>query len=291
LDTVGHQTSAVNTDIVAQKLVDVPPTDAGGPPAPNPLLEAALRYADLGWHVFPLAPQRKIPPKGSHGCKEATTDTTKIRAWWEEQPRANIGIATGEKTGFWVLDIDPRHGGDDALADLEATHGNLPASVEAITGGRGRHILFTAPFPPRNNNDGKAVAPGIDVRTNGGYIVAAPSIHPNGMPYEWEAASNPLDGTVIVAAPSWLTELIEAAHRRQGDRHQTAGRSSVAEVVTEGSRNTTLTSYAGKLRRVGANEEDIYQCLITRNHAICRPPLPDHEVRTIAKSIKPLPQR
>ena len=97
------------------------------------LASSAVRYALRGLHVFPLAPGAKVPLAGSHGHLEASSDPDTCRARWAEAPTANIGGATGSRSGFWVLDVDPRHGGDAALAKLEAEHGPLPHTTQATT--------------------------------------------------------------------------------------------------------------------------------------------------------------
>ncbi|MSR84697.1 MAG: bifunctional DNA primase/polymerase [Candidatus Latescibacteria bacterium] len=165
---------------------------------------ASLDYAQqLDWPVFPChsiteggacscgktgcsGPGKH--PRTEHGLKDATTDPTQIRKWWEQYPDANIGIPTGAVSGFDVLDIDPRHGGDISLEVLEAQHGKLPETSEQITGGGGRHILFrhTPGLKSRNG-----VLPGIDIKADGGYILVAPSNHFSGRRYAWEESSRP----------------------------------------------------------------------------------------------------
>jgi hypothetical protein len=190
------------------------------------MLEAALAYASrLGWPVFPCCwiteaetcscgfpdcSSRGKHPLPRRGFKEASRDQAQIRAWWSRWPAANVGISTGQASGFDVLDVDPRHGGEEALAELELLHGKLPATVEAITGGGGRHILF-------RHREGIAnkvgFLPGLDVRGDGGYILAAPSGHASGRRYQW--GSRP--GEVELAEwPVWLQELVQKpAHEAQ----------------------------------------------------------------------------
>src|SRR5262245_4099309 len=151
------------------------------------LAEAALAYARMGWSVFPLAPRTKEPLRGSHGFKDATTDPATIERWWQEHPDANIGLAT---TDVVVLDIDPRNGGDYTLADLETEHGRLPHTVESVTGSGGRHIFFQLHGVPIRKGT-HALGHGLDIKTDGGYVVLSPSVHPNGQRYEWEASSEP----------------------------------------------------------------------------------------------------
>ena len=173
------------------------------------MIRAALHYAHcFGWSVFPLAPRDKVPliPKwrDGRGVLDATTDADRIRGWWSRNPRAKIGIATGTVSGSWVLDVDPRNGGDDSLAELESAHGPLPETTEAVTGGGGRHVLFKCTEPIRCT----VLAPGLDVKGCGGYIVAPPSIHPSGRRYCWEASCRP-DETTIADAPEWLARMLD----------------------------------------------------------------------------------
>lgn len=95
--------------------------------------------------------------------------------WFKSWPDMNIGILTGSDTEVMVLDIDPRHGGDDSLEKLEATHGNLPATLTANTGGGGTHYLFQIPQGMTIKNSAGDIAPGLDIRGDGGLIVVAPS--------------------------------------------------------------------------------------------------------------------
>ena len=105
------------------------------------MLQAALQYAALGWHVFPCAVEKKKPAT-PHGFKDATTDEATIRRWWTTNPRFNIGLATGEISGIIALDIDPRHHGDMVIEAALDEHGPLPDGYyESHTGGGGRHGL------------------------------------------------------------------------------------------------------------------------------------------------------
>jgi Bifunctional DNA primase/polymerase, N-terminal len=147
------------------------------------LAEAARAYAEMGWSVFRLAPRSKSPLKGSHGFKDPTTDPATIRAWWTEHPDANIGIATGQVSNLTIVDIDPRHSGHLTLDALIAEHGDLPATAAVATGSGGVHYYFRHVFTAVKGNN--ALGPGIDIKSNGGFILAPPSIHPNGNAYRW----------------------------------------------------------------------------------------------------------
>lgn len=170
-------------------------------------LDAALRYARYGWKVLPCSPRHKIPPKGSHGLLDATDDPGQIRSWWEQTPDANIGVVTGSVSGIFVLDVDD----ESALLGLEAANGDLPRTLTARTGSGGVHKVFKYPdFEIRNSVKFNLTAEqrresgsrGLDVRGDGGYIVVAPSIHPNGEVYKW------VDGAPPSSAPAWLLDLI-----------------------------------------------------------------------------------
>lgn len=121
-----------------QALVD---RSAGCSTHDDRMLRAAVAYGKFGWPIFPCA--GKIPAiKGGRGCHDATTDPERIAAMWRRYPGSNIGVATGQHADFWVLYVDPRHGGDASLVALQQEHGPLPPTVEQHTGSGGRHRLF-----------------------------------------------------------------------------------------------------------------------------------------------------
>lgn len=188
---------------------------------------AAVAYAEkFSWAVLPLWEARadgacSCPPNsktrdqsgqcnaaGKHprtrnGLLDATTDLRQIDAWWKNAPCANIGIATGLASGLVVLDIDPRNGGDVSLERLTAENSALPDTVEALTGGGGRHILFKRPTTDQRISGRLAGGDGIDVKADGGYVVVAPSTHPSGRAYAWEVQHRP--GEVKIAdLPDWI---------------------------------------------------------------------------------------
>lgn len=160
------------------------------------LVDHALQYAGRGWKIFPL--QGKIPFKGTQGFKDATTDPAIIEAWWARWPQANIGIATGN--GLVVLDID----GPEGLAELKALiarHGPLPATL-AVRTGNGIHLYFRDVGSAGLSGSVRSSARGkLHVRSEGGYVVAPPSLHPSGKVYQW---INP--ELTVANLPSWLKE-------------------------------------------------------------------------------------
>jgi Bifunctional DNA primase/polymerase, N-terminal len=185
-------------------------------PAWPPLLDAALHYATLNLPVFPCVPRGKNPAV-ARGFYSATTNPETIRRFWSVRDR-NVAIPTGAISGFWVLDIDPDHCGDASIDALQAKHGMLPPTREVITGGGGRHLWFR--YTGSIQSSEGRVAPGIDVRGDGGYVVAPPSIHQNGRAYAWVTP----DFAEPAIAPGWLVALT----RKGGPIHLRARRGEPA---------------------------------------------------------------
>ena len=180
--------------------------------APEPVIDYAHDYADAGLRVVPIAPGRKYPPLKAWQ-DAATTDRDTIDNWWHGLYRDHgVGLALDQlPDGRWAFAIDidinsPNGNGHDTWHDLCATHGNPPATVEAVTGSGGTHLIYAAPVEIRNDQAGK-VGPGIDVRGHGGQILVEPTIHPNGQPYAWVDGHAPWQHP-IANAPDWLLELV-----------------------------------------------------------------------------------
>lgn len=194
----------------------------------NERLEAALKYASQGWAVIPVhvaaknpatgevacscgnsncsAPgKHPVPLNGLHGC---STDEGVIRQWWSDMPLANVAVVCGEISGIVVLDIDPRNGGLDSLKKLQKG----PQSLYANTGGDGMHVFFKyksgVDYP-------KYIAPGLDIRSDGSYIVAPPSVHISGKKYSWGNAD-------AIAEFDWLGEQINRVKKSNGHSAPTA---------------------------------------------------------------------
>jgi len=222
---------------------------------PNTLLEAALTYAARGWPVFPLAPGGRTPIT-AHGFKDASVDPEKVRTWWTERPTANIGVRTG-KGSIIALDVD-RHGkgdGEASLADLESQHEKLPKTWESITPRDGRHLYFDAPDFEIKTRTG--IRPGIDIKGEGGYVVAPPSVVTGlDKPYSRR------NGQATSPLPQWIAELANSSNRQPVSPKPPAGKSAggrgnsrYAETAlklelhnlrraTEGTRNDTLNKAA-----------------------------------------------
>jgi Bifunctional DNA primase/polymerase, N-terminal/AAA domain/Primase C terminal 1 (PriCT-1) len=239
-------------------------------------LKYALFYATrMLWPVLPVREKEKDPPLTPHGCKDASLDEAQVREWWKKNPRANIALATGVK--FWVLDIDPRHGGDETLRLLIAKHGPLPDTVQAMTGGGGRHYLFALPGNGFIIKSGK-LGEGIDVKARGGYILAAPSIHPSGAPYAWDGAV-PIHKQVILSAPNWLLMGMEA------ERFSKAGKLKLSERIKKGVQHDTLFRLGCSMREKGFGEKEIFAALWAANQDRCEEPGPRENIVELARSI------
>src|SRR5712691_3900001 len=151
-----------------------------------------LRLAAEGLRLFPIIPRDKKPlvPDWPH---LATTSEEQLKTWAEEFPSCNWAMATGRESGVFVLDFDGE-AGRAAFVSLVEQNGHEWARTRSVKTPRGGHLYFRYPEGgvEIRNSAGK-VAPGVDVRGEGGYVLIPPSIHPSGQPYTWiESPSTPL---------------------------------------------------------------------------------------------------
>ncbi len=256
------------------------------------LLRAALIYAARGWKVLPLhmplaggctcgsscCSNRGKHPRTSHGLYEASSDARTITAWWHQAPLSNVGIVTGHRSGLVVLDVDPPHGGEEALALLQESFCPLPPTPTVLTGGGGRHYYFSAPAPAEGtlpNKVGVARLPGLDFRGDGGYVVAPPSFHWSGQTYQWVV------GPPLAPLPYWLFSLLTVGlptRQAAGEKHHTQtarGRRwlppeqfwliRALEQVRPGNRNVTGYWLACRLREAGVDEASA--CAVLQRYA------------------------
>ncbi len=181
-------------------------------------LELAQHYVAQGWPVFPCRSHAEEhvdqatgeiitlgekTPLTPNGFKGATRFPRIIERWWSDWPDAAVGLPTGEKTGFFALDIDNKPGGAngfDWLAEMEAEHGPLPDTARVTSPNGGLHIYFKYVVGTRNRG---ALGAGVDIRSEGGYVLAAGSTMANGRSYKWET-----DTREIADAPAWLLDLL-----------------------------------------------------------------------------------
>ena len=242
----------------------------------NQFLDAAIEYAGKGMAVFPLKPRDK-KPLTNHGVKDATTDFDVIKRWWQRNPNANIGIACGQISGgLLVIDLDERANGVsgfDSLHEWETENGELPETVRTITGKGGSHILYRVPHKESNRVD---LLDGVDVRSDGGYIVAPPSIHPNGNTYEWEYDPEEYP---IADANETVLKLLSVGKKTSGIDKFTS-----PDKIPDGQRNATIHKLACSLQAKGLGDGSILAACIAENNAKCDPPLDETEVEKIVES-------
>jgi Bifunctional DNA primase/polymerase, N-terminal/Primase C terminal 1 (PriCT-1) len=240
------------------------------------MLRTALALARKGMAVFPCQPRDK-PPATQRGCLDASTDPEIIRRWWCERPDCNVAIATGKPSGVFVIDIDDA---EAELRKLELEHGELPATVEVVTA-RGRHLWFKMPDAPVRNSAGK-IAPGVDVRGTGGYVLAPPSIHPSGRPYAWSVDSH----NALAAAPEWLlAKITERTNGGTMPAPPAQWRELAANGVAEGRRDCTVAKFTGYLLRRHVDAIVVAELMQIFNATRCAPPLPAADVERIVNSI------
>ena len=266
--------------------------------------ELARRYARMGIAVLPLHwPVRhtaglrcscgksdcESPAKhpfaklAAHGLRDASKDQSVVDRWFKNS-ELNVGIATGAVSGIVALDIDPRHGGDEALAALEREHGPLAKTWRFLTGGGGEHIIFQHPGNVVPNSAGK-IGPGIDMRGDGGYIVAPPSRHISGRPYAISVDHHPED-VVLAPLPTWLlAALWQPQDKKVAAKPPAEWRRTVASIVVEGERNRTMASLAGHLLRNRIDPWVTIELLQAWNRTRCEPPLGDNEIMKTVRSI------
>ncbi|MGH3370991.1 MAG: bifunctional DNA primase/polymerase [Nocardioidaceae bacterium] len=258
------------------------------------MAEAALAYATRGWAVFPCHSPAGPPgtcsccrsdcaspgkhPRVAGGLTAATTDRSTIERWWRHWPSANLAIRTGAVSGIVVLDIDPGHGGDETLSSLLDEHGSLPPGAVVRTGSGGRHIYFAHPGGLIRNDAGRRFGPGLDIRGDGGYVVAPPSRHTTGPRYRWDSSDR-----TLAALPDWLHARLGEAHLPRVPRSSTPTTISSPERVSswarsalerelasvasarEGTRNATLNKAAFSLGQIvagGGLDADEVECLL-----------------------------
>ena len=239
----------------------------------------AIGYAQRGLPIFPCQ-QRGKEPACSRGVHDATPNLDRIHSWWGPCNDLNIGLACGEPSGLFIIDVDGGEG-EATLRKLEEIHGPLPPTREAITGRNGgRHTYFRLGKHKVRNSAGKLGA-GLDVRGTGGYVLLPPSIHPSGRAYSWSVDS----AVHIASAPDWLHSII-------GDENDGHGKPIehwdhvLTGQISQGSRNSTLASVCGKLVHSGLSDVVLlFDVMLCINDARCNPPLGYREVDNIVSSV------
>lgn len=245
---------------------------------------AALEYIEHGLAVIPLEPKLKTPAT-KHGLNDWTDNPGDVNNWWALGYNFNVGIVCGQVSGgLVVIDLDAHGGADgrETLRDWEVTNGELPETVTSITGSGGKHLLYRASFSVRPSTN---AALGVDIRGDGSYIVAPPSIHPNGERYEWSISPDDCD---IATADDRVLAFIDYVRPAHADKFDAQGRYepfALPERIGAGERNDTLFRYAAQLRSKEMGEGEILALLQLANARHCDPPMSEGELASIAQNV------
>lgn len=252
----------------------------------------AARYAATGLPVLPLHTIRDgrcscgradCHSPGKHpltraGKDDASTDLDRVAGWWRRWPRANVGLRP--PCGLVVLDVDPRNGGATALFELTRRHGQLPPTLTARTGSGGLHIWLGYGGPARGR-----LCPGVDVKTNSGYLVAPPSRHTTGRRYQW------VTGLPTAPAPRWLrheldppTPPVPVVPRVGGGARLDGLLRHVAQ-APEGELNSRLYWAACRAHEAGLDTGPLVELAVSMGHP------PRGAVNTAASAGKAPPRR
>ncbi|MFZ2522516.1 MAG: bifunctional DNA primase/polymerase [Minisyncoccia bacterium] len=236
-------------------------------------LEWALYYRSIGWSPFPVVKGGKVPSIEWKKYQNEIASEEEINNWWKQNPEANIGIATGLVSGVIVLDIDSKH-------NRTSKEFQIPPTICAKTGGLGEHILFKHPGGHVKSTNGQLFGSGVDLKADGGYVVLTPSLHESGNRYEWIIGP---DETELAEVPIWLRAALEGQDKNADAKLWQKGASG----VSEGNRNETAASVAGKLRSSLPKElvEDGWENLIAWNKKNPEP-LPEEELKRVWDSVK-----
>lgn len=235
-------------------------------------LDSVLRLAARSWPLFPIVERGKTPLI-SQWSTRASCVSDVIRGWAYKHPGCNWGVPCGSVSGFWVLDVD----GDPGLARLVDWEKQGYCLSRTLTSRTGRGVQFFYEYPADGSevrNSAGKLAPNLDTRGIGGYVVVPGSTHPNGKKYEFVDETAP-----IAEAPPWLLEMVANQAKRP-----TIAASEIG-ILYEGRRNDGLVRLGGAMRRKGATEVELQAALSEANLRRCRPPLDEREVRRIAMSV------
>ena len=240
---------------------------------------AAIWMAETwNWNCFPVGPDKK-PFAGTRGFKDASADAAHLREAFGQRANANVGVATGVASGIFVVDVDVKDLGMSGFEAFEQANGKLPATLMSITPSGGRHYYFRMPVGVVIRNTTNLDDLKIDIRGEGGYVLAPPSFLRSGGNYVW---ANDLP---IAEAPAWLIARLTANdHRRRQVGPSPTRQGDV--YVGEGGRNDAAFKLACQLHRDQLPEDAVYAAVYAWNQTNCTPPLDRSELdRTIASAL------
>jgi hypothetical protein len=226
-----------------------------------------------------------------NGVLSATTETGILKHWFGyAAPYANLGVRTDRLV---VIDIDPRHGGDESLAALEREHGEIPLTWRVLTGGGGEHVMFSAPAGieiisfAAETMENPPLGRGVDIRARGGYIVAPPSRHISGRSYAWSVDHHPQD-VPLAPTPEWLIgrlrSSVPAAPAETKPLSSDVWAKLTRQPITE-YRDMAATRIVGHLFRHSCDYQLVRGLVHAWNSAWCKPPLGYRELDLIVNRI------
>jgi putative DNA primase/helicase len=276
----------------------------------NELLNYALHYARSGFPVIALHNLEKKygilqcscksgvdcsnagkHPRTRYGSNDATTDENKIFDWWDKKPNSNIGLLAGKESGFFVLDIDVKldvpFNGEDTLEIMQEdykillgeNYAPLPATLTAISGSGSRHLYFKYNLDLPIKNSASAIGLGLDIKSDGNYIVAPPSNHKSGNKYQWFGVNTPIED-----APDWLMYEIQIAMRpnqkKSSSKHSPVSQKSSKEIIPIGKRNNYIFGQISGLINSFPKEEVIRRAMEI-NDSLFDEPMKENEILRI----------
>jgi len=242
------------------------------------LHQAALKIAGRGKPVFPCKPEKA--PFTARGFKDATTDPARITAWWTRWPEANIGVPTGKASGLLIIDLDIYKPGAMTVAEFEEKFGAVSHTTTVRTGGGGLQFYFAYPDGEEIRNSAGMLGPHVDVRGEGGYILAPPSVTTGR--YSW------INKTPPAPVPPKLLEILRDKPRKPSEPGRSQSGATIPDdggPIHEGGRDETLTRIAGRLHDGTRDLPQLEADLQAVNEARCVPPLAAPQVLKIARSI------
>lgn len=263
------------------------------------VLESALELASMGFKIFPVhgivngkctcLKACKHPgkhPRIKKNLDLATTNPEQIKEWFLKRfTHSNIGIATGKKSGTWVLDVDYKSGGKESLEKLIEEHGIMtrrPAETLTVQTGGGIHYYFKYPKDIYIPSSVGKLAPGLDIRGVGGYVIGPGSLHQSGKIYEWKYGP---DSVKLCKASRWLIQKIKEINQIKKNRPSDLEFDNTFKNIVEGSRNITLFStFACHLRDKNISQRKVEVICLALNQYSCKPPLEEEEVVSAVQS-------
>lgn len=245
-------------------------------------------YTSNGFKIFPVVYKDKRPAT-KNGFKDASNDILKVNELFAFN-RCNVGVVTGVENNIAVIDVDPKNGGIESFEKLKREF-NLPTDTLTVeTGSGGLHLYYKIYGPTKSRIN---ILPGIDIKADGGYIVAPPSVHPCGKEYKFISEGNP-EFSDLRTFPIEVIKAVDEFKKRTKIKKDKSIKENEKDFnnydfIQEGGRHNHLVAKLGFLRGKNISRETIFKKLHEENLNMCKLPLPKEEVNQIFESIKERP--